>query len=248
MRDRDSLLLEQVYIYCENTRQAKQLVQAGKIDQEDLDYLIKADPTKTKKYVGWMAKQWANSVNEDPYDIGYLKSTIEEFDVFLQRGKTSKKDIYQYKTFKDLWQEVDRLNQSGGGKSNKELESDYEVIRDDDTLLICVPHTHEASRKLGLSKFAFRECGEGLDSAWCTTYKAPDHFNDYYYDSEMTFYYIKVRSEQLQQELEATGFGPEHSVVAVAVSNRSDMEAYDGNDEMLSDDELQQYLDIIGVS
>jgi len=127
--------------------------------------------------VGWMAKQW---VNKTVTDIDDLKNTIEEYNTFLEKGKTKTKDINQFKLFSDLYNEVDQLNQTGEGTSLKDLESDYDTVLDNSDLLIMSPHTHEASRKLGLSYFAFRDCeGGGKDSAWCTTYRAPNHFNDY---------------------------------------------------------------------
>ena len=107
------------------------------------------------------------------------------------------KDIFQFKSFADLKKEVDELN-AMGSESKSELRDDYEIIMDDDKFLIAVPHTHEASRYLGLSKFQYRDCeGGGKDSAWCTTYKAPDHFNDYYFKQHITFYYIKLKNEAM---------------------------------------------------
>ena len=113
------------------------------------------------------------------------------------KGKAKTKDINQFKSFKYLKSEVDNINQSGDNLSVKDLEKDYDVVLDNEDVLIMSPHTHEASRKLGLTHFAFRDCDNGKDSAWCTTYKAPDHFNDYYYSNNVTFYYIKVKSQRI---------------------------------------------------
>lgn len=239
----NSLLLESV-------KQGKQLVQQNKLSQEDLDKLIEIDPTTQKKFVGWMAKQWATNLVSD---IDTLRNTIEEWNSFLNKGKTKNKDIYAYKTFEDLKNEVHHLNQSGEGISVADLENDYEVIRDDENLLVMVPHTHDASRKLGLSHFAFRDCeGGGKDSAWCTTYKAPNHFNDYYYEHNVTFYYIKVKSETLQQELKKAKFGPEFYVSAIAVLDPEmakkagqNMDGYNGKDKQFNGAKLAKYLSII---
>lgn len=257
MKFQDQQLLEEAYDFIqEKLSVGKSFVQQGSLSQEDFDQIVNADPTKQKKYVGWLASQWVKGQVSDP---NVLRNTIEEFDVFANRGKVKNKDIYQYKTFNDLKSEVDRLNDSGEAISSKDLESDFEVIRDDENLLIMSPHTHEASRKLGLSHFAFRECEGGKkDSAWCTTYKAPNHFNDYYYKHSVTFYYVKVRSEELLQKLKKADFGPEFSVVAIAVIDSettkkakrkgyADMDAYDGKDEQFSGNDLKQYLEIIGL-
>ena len=222
------LLLENKSSILENVKQAKQYVSSGKLTQDELKTLVDIDPTPTRKYVGWMAKQW---INKQVTDIDELRNTIEEFNTFLNKGKSKTKDIYQIKTFKALKDEVEQINQSGEGISVKDLESDYDTVIDNSDLLIMSPHTHEASRKLGLSQFAFRDCGDGSkDSSWCTTYKAPDHFNDYYYSSNVTFYYIKVKSQEMVNQLQKA-FPKRWKnliVVALAVLENGEIDGYDG--------------------
>lgn len=231
----------------ENTKQAKQYVQQGKLTQEEFEKLKEIDPTSQNKYVGWMAKQW---VLQNIDDIDTLKSYIEEFNVFNEKGKSKSKDVYQIKTFNDLKQEVDTLNKTGEGVSNKDLESDYDVVVDNSNLYIVSPHTHEASRKLGLSDFSYRDCEDGgKDSAWCTTYKAPNHFNNYYYRDNVTFYYIKVRSEQLMNKLKQE-FGNRAGrlkVVALAVLEDGQIDGYDGLDKQINNSDIKKYTSIIGI-
>lgn len=232
----------------ENVKQAKQYIQSGKLSQDELKKLIEIDPTPTRKFVGWMAKQW---VLGNIKDIDDLRNTIEEFNTFLEKGKTKTKDIYQLKSFQDLADEVDQLNKSGEGISNKELESDYDTVVDNSDLLIMSPHTHEASRKLGLSHFAFRDCGDGgKDSSWCTTYKAPSHFNDYYYEKNVTFYYIKVKSQQMVDQLKQA-FPKRWKnmiVVALAVLDNGKIDGYDGLDKQISAKDIKTFTNIIGIS
>lgn len=232
----------------ENTKQAKQYVQSGKLSQDELKKLIEIDPTPTRKFVGWMAKQW---VLGNVTDIDDLRNTIEEFNTFLEKGKTKTKDLYQVKSFQDLAAEVDQINKSGEGISNKELESDYDTVVDNSDLLIMSPHNHEASRKLGLSHFAFRDCEDGTkDSSWCTTYKAPDHFNDYYYKKNVTFYYIKVKSQQMVAQLKQA-FPKRWKnmiVVALAVLDNGKIDGYDGLDKQISAKDIKTFTNIIGIS
>ena len=194
-----------------------------------------------------MAKIW---ITEKP-DIDDLRNTVEEYNVFLNKGKAKTKDINQFKTFKDLYKEVDTINKSGEGVSVKDLESDYETVIDNSDLLIMSPHTHEASRKLGLSQFAFRSCKDGgKDSAWCTTYKAPDHFNDYYYSNNVTFYYIKVKSPKMIEQLKQA-FPKKWKnmiVVALAVLDDGRIDGYDGLDKQISSKDIKTFTDIIGIS
>jgi hypothetical protein len=240
------LLKENKSYILENVKQGKQYVAQGKLSEDDLKKLIEIDPTPTKKYVGWMSKIW---VTEKP-DLDNLRNTIEEYNTFLNKGKAKTKDINQFKSFKDLYAEVDSINQSGEGTSIKDLENDYETIIDTPDLLIMSPHTHEASRKLGLSKFQFRDCKDGKDSAWCTTYKAPDHFNDYYYTSNVTFYYIRVKSPELINKLKEA-FPKKYKqleVVALAVLDNGQIDGYDGLDKQMSKKEIDTFTNIIGIS
>jgi hypothetical protein len=112
------------------------------------------------------------------------------------------------------------------------------------------PHTHEASRKLGLSKFVFRDCEQGKDSAWCTTYKAPDHFNDYYYTKNVTLYYIRIKSKKLISQLK-TAFPKKYKqleVVALAVLPDGIIDGYDGLDKQMNAKEIKKFNEIIGIS
>jgi len=241
------LLKENKFYILENMRQAKQLVDANRLSSEDLTSLINIDPTSQKKYVGWMAKIW---VTEKP-DIDDLRNTIEEFDTLLNKGKINIKDINSFKDFKSLFDEVDTVNNSGEGTNVTELERDYDTVLDNADLLIMSPHTHEASRKLGLSFFSFRDCGDGgKDSSWCTTYKAPDHFNSYYYTNNVTFYYVKIKSQNLIDKLKAT-FPSRYKnliVVALAVLDGGGIDGYDGLDKQINSKDVKLFTDIIGIS
>ena len=242
------LLEENKNSIVENIKQAKQYVQSEKLSEEDLKALIEIDPTPTRKFVGWMAKQWALT---NVTDIGKLGNTIEEYNTFLEKRKAKTKDIYQIKSFKDLASEVDQINKTGEGVSVKDLESDYDTVEDNENLLIVSPHTHEASRKLGLSAFSFRDCGDGTkDSSWCTTYKAPDHFNDYYYTDNVTFYYIRVKSKTLIEQLKK--MFPKRwknlIVVALAVLDNGEIEGYDGEDNKIEQKDIKTFTGIIGIS
>ena len=133
---------------------------------------------------------------------------------------------------------------------SKSLESDYETIVDNPDLLIVSPHTHEASRKLGLSQFAFRDCKGGKDSAWCTTYKAPDHFNSYYYQQGVTFYYIKIKSPKMMEEIKKA-FSKNWKnleVVALVVDLNGKIKGYDGKDKIIPVGNIKIFTDIIGIS
>ena len=234
----------------ENRKQAKELVVQGKLSPEDFELLQTIDPSPTKKYMGWMAKQWINKETSGIASKDDLKNKIEEYDAFVTSGKAKTKDIFQFKSFTDLKKEVDELN-AMGSESKSELRDDYEIVRDDDKLLIAVPHSHEASRYLGLSKFTYRDCeGGGKDSAWCTTYKAPDHFNGYYFRQGITLYYIRVKDQGTIDDLEAAFPEKEGAMVVVAllVNNKGKLfDGYDGEDSQLTSKQIATYRKIVQI-
>jgi polyhydroxyalkanoate synthesis regulator phasin len=251
-------------VLLENKKFAAELVKQGKLSSDDFNTLVGFDKTPTKKYVGWMAKQWIinkTKPENEQFTPDDLRNTIEEYDLFVKNRTTDKTDIFSFKTFEELKKEVTRINNMGQASSS-EMENDYEVIRDDNDLVIMVQHTHAASRKLGLSVFAYRECPDKpgtKDSAWCTTYANRDHFYSYYYANQITFYYIKVKSDTLFEKVrsEISKKYPEKSeedinalrVVAVVVYHDSTKpnEAYDGKDQSIKSNILHDFLHIIGV-
>lgn len=247
----DRKMLEESLL--ENRQLTKNLLQKGEISEELYKQIENADPTPQKKYMFWMAKQLlAGNAN-----IDQLRNNIEEFDLFVSRGRIrEKKDINAYKNFAELAAVVKEINERGV-KSNKEMERDYDVDEDSEDLLIVSPHSHEASRKLGLSEFAYRKRGDscGADSHWCTTFKTDSHFLDYYYSQQITFYYVKVRSEKMKADLKKA-FGKDwedKTMVAIVVHpprdkrNPDDFEIdmYDAVDHKMSDSEIQKFRKII---
>ena len=245
----------------ENTQFAKLQVINGKLTSEKFKQLVDLDPSPTKKYVGWMAKQW---IAKNVTDIDELRNKIEEYDAFFKSGKAKTKDVYQFTSFDDLKKEVGELN-AIGSESNSELTKDYDVVMGTDKkdkLYIAVPHTHEASRYLGISKFQYRACEGGTkDSAWCTTYKSPEHFIDYYFKQNYTIYYIKIIDELLIEKVKAEFKKkfPKRDGDALVVTaaliipdpldpdNPKIQSWYDGNDKTLSQLEITEFRKLIGI-
>jgi len=198
----------------ENRKQAKELVVQGKLSPTDFEEIVRIDPSPTKKYTGWLARQWVNKTTSGIQSIDNLRNTIEEYDAFVTSGKAKTKDIFQFKSFADLKKEV-------------------------------------ASRYLGLSKFTYRDCeGGGKDSAWCTTYKAPDHFHNYYYKQGITFYYIRVKNESIIDALKTAFPSKQGAMVVVALLvNKSGKlsDGYDGTDAQLSAKEIATFRQIVGI-
>ena len=239
---------KKVALIKETVRQARQYVKSGKLDPEALTTFIEIDPSETNKYVGWMAKQ---VINKNVTDMDLLKNTIEKFDVFLRKNKTKTKDINKFKSFRDLKDEVDHLIDTGLGVSVKNLESDYEVVLNNSDLLVVVPHSHEASRKLGLTKFAFRDCDGGKkDSPWCTTHKSPLSFFDVYYKDKITLYYVKVKSKTLMNKLKQAFPKKWKFLIQTAISVYSGgrIATETGINTPLSRNDIAKYIKILGIN
>ena len=231
----------------ENTKFAKLQVIKGKLTSEEFKQLVGIDPSPTKKYVGWMAKQW---IAKNVTDIHELRNKIEEYDAFFKSGKAKTKDVYQFTSFDDLKKEVDELN-AIGSESNSELEKDYDVVMDTDKLYIAAPHTHDASRYLGLSKFQYRDCEGGTkDSVWCTTHKTPHEFSDYYFKQNYTIYYIKIIDELLIATVKAKfpKRGGAMVVTAVLITKEGVVHSwFDGDNKTLTESEITTFRKLIGI-
>ena len=248
----------------ENRKMAiKKYLDPELISKEDFDAIVAADPTTTKKYVLWMTKQFV----ENKVLLEDMRNKIEEFDLFSTRGRIQEKDINKYKTYNDLVELIDEINEKGA-RSNRELENDYDVEVDNEDLFIAIPHTHEASRKLGLVQFAHRTKNgddKPVDSQWCTTFKNDTHFLDYYYNQLITFYYVLVRGENMQEELAKTFKTDWKSKTRVAICCYTTPEyekyyaihgeypanavfpidAYDAKDHKMSNTDIEKFKKII---
>lgn len=229
----------------ENVSQGKEYVDKNKLSTHDFAAIFGIDPSPNYKFVGWMTTQW---VNKAVTDMKVLKDTITKYNTFQKKGKVKTKDIYQFKTFKDLKDEVDNIDESGAGVSSiKNLESDYDILADDGDVLIVSPHTHEASRKLGLSDFSPRNCEDGgKDSAWCTTYKDPRHFNQYYHTGNMTLIYILIKSNSIIEKLKKAFPNKNMKVVALALKDGKIVEAKDGDNEDILY-KIETFNSIVGI-
>ena len=203
--------------FFENRKLGLEFVNKGKISRDIYEKFIENDPTINKKYVGWLCKQYTN----EPFTFDRLKSYLEEYEVFIQRNLINKKDINLFNSFNEFKDTIDKLNNTSTA-SNKELETDYDIVLDNEDVKICRPNTHEASRKLGLSIFNGRFKDGVQDCAWCTTYKNNDHWIDYYLKKNITFYYCLFKKLKTDNHM-----------VAFAVYPNLEIEAFDINDKQI---------------
>jgi len=216
-------------ILLENKKVAKQFLEQNKITQEDFSQIEQIDPTPTKKYMGWMAKILAtekpsidllrNAVTEYHSLLSRIPGKIkqkednlnkqkedgkisdDEFDKQLKQLQLEKEkvDIYKIKTFSELQNLVDELNQEVSSyKSSK--EKDFEVIADNSEIYVVHPMSWEASRRVCISKFAVNKKGQ-QDSPWCTGFGNDTHFVSYHLSQLNTFYYVLCHGPNITNDL-----------------------------------------------
>jgi hypothetical protein len=248
----------------ENKAQLKQMLAGKKIDQEEFNQILQSDNTPTKKFVGWIGRQYLKTKEPNaPFDWDQLRNAVTEFIAMVNSGSIAGEDsnIEKYPTYEDLQKKVTQANQQvKANPSRSQSEGEVEVYLDNNDALVVAPLNHSAARKLGLSEFAHRTGKDGKkDCAWCITYKNDDHWKDYFENQLITFYFAKPKSEQKLQELQQAF--PKRNVQSCAVlvdiapgtdpeSDSPDgviREGFDADDKKMSKADTEKYLKILGV-
>ena len=249
----------------ENKAQLKQMLLANKINQEEFNEIIQSDNTPTKKYVGWVGRQFLKTKEPNaPFNWDQLRNAVTEFIAMVNSGSIAGEDtnIEKYPTYEALQQKVDQANEIAKekGPSKSQAANEVVVYLDNDDALVVAPLNHTASRKLGLSEFAHRVKKEGgKDCAWCVTYKNDDHWKSYFDDQLITFYFAKPKSQQKLKELQQAfpSRNVQSCAVLVDIAPGSDPESdnpdgviregFDADDKKMSKAETEKYLKILGV-
>lgn len=252
----------------ENKVQLKQMLQAKKINQEEYNQILQSDNTPTKKYVGWVGRNFLKTKEPNaPYDWDQLRNAVTEFITMVNSGTIAGDDtnLEKYPSYEALQQRVDQANDAKVEAKEKEFsdiiaEGDVEVYLNNENALVVAPLNHTASRKLGLSEFAHRVRPSGEeDCAWCVTFKNDDHWKDYFDNQLVTFYFAKPKNKQKLKELQQAF--PNRNVQSLAVlvdiapgtdpeSDNPDgviREGFDADDKRMSKAETEKYLKILGV-
>ena len=247
----------------ENKAQLKQLLASNKISQEEFNQILQNDNTPTKKYVGWIGRQYLKIKAENaPFDWDELRNAVTEFIAMVNSGSITGEDsnIEKYPTYEALQQKVDVANQQAKANPSKsQVEGEVVVYLDNKDALVVAPLNHAASRKLGMSEFAHRVKDGVKDCAWCVTFKNDSHWKDYFDNQLITFYFAKPKTQQKLQELQKAF--PKRNVQSCAVlvdiapgtdpeSDDPDgviREGFDADDKKMSKEETIKYLQILGV-
>lgn len=249
----------------ENKAQLKQLLASNKINQEEFNQILQSDNTPTKKFVGWIGRQYLKTKEPNAkFDWDQLRNAVTEFIAMVNSGSIAGEDsnLEKYPSYDALQQKVNQANEIAKekGPSKSQAAGEVEVYLDNNDALVVAPLNHAAARKLGLSEFAHRTGGDGKkDCAWCITYKNDDHWKDYFDNQLITFYFAKPKTEQKLKELQQAF--PKRNVQSIAVlvdiapgtdpeSDSPDgviREGFDADDKKMSKADTEKYLKILGV-
>ena len=147
--------------------------------------LISLDPTYRNnnslgKYGKWILNLY-NKGNLAEEEFEEVTPLLQQFTTY--RNRVANKDLNAYKSLQELSdvlaavvdddsmltqrQKVRFLKNVKAGRTKVSAEDDYEVAYQDDEWVVYIPHTHEASMKLG----------DG--TKWCTAHENPDWYNRY---------------------------------------------------------------------
>lgn len=173
------------------------------IDDNTFMKLIQLDPTyrdgsnSVGKYGKWILNLYnRGTISED--DFGEITPLLNQFNTY--KNRIQNKDLNAYKTLDDLDAAVSAVVDDDSmlsdrqklrfkknvkaGRVETSAENNYETAYEDSDWVVYVPHTHEASMKLG----------KGTE--WCTAHENPDWYNTYTYDDgeEFSLFIMKNKS------------------------------------------------------
>ena len=149
----------------------KQYVDSGKIGAEVFAHFEQADPTKTKKYLGWMLKQFVTG----DYSMQPIATVINSFHEYTEKDKIDNKDINSYKTVEDVQAAVvAAYEKRTRSEIAVEAQTGADIVQKDDKWILVYVDSPEA-----MTYYA-------MGTKWCIN--DPGTFMDYVRDDEMTFY------------------------------------------------------------
>ena len=141
----------------------------GNLNMYDWQFLDKLDPSDNHKYLMWLATEYDKEAAKgtDTEQLKFeedIKTILWHFHRYPEKYK--ERDIHQYKTLKELFQAFQSAQLNLSKKQIK--KSGAKKVYEDDSYLVVVPTTHEAS------------CFYGAGTKWCTASSERDgHFNNY---------------------------------------------------------------------
>ena len=140
----------------------------GNLNMYDWQFLDRLDPSDNHKYLMWLATEYDKKAarGTDTEQEKFETDTREILGHFHRYPeKYVERDINQYKSLTDLFKAFQEAQLKLSKKEQKRTGA--KKVYEDDSYLVVVPTTHEAS------------CFYGAGTKWCTAADKPGHFNNY---------------------------------------------------------------------
>lgn len=140
-------------------------VSSGRVSQDEFQYFVENDPTKTKKYVEKMCR-WISDAEMSKSKYVELFSI---YNILCSKKLIKRTDIYSFKEFKDFKDFVNqnRYLTSKAEEKEKIKRNEADIILDNERWFVVNPKTHSAS------------CIFGAGSKWCTASRDSSHWSEY---------------------------------------------------------------------
>ena len=187
---------------------------SDKFDEKVLDWILNISDLVdfNHKYTDFVLRVLEN---EDIDVAEKVETIIEELKLFDKyQNQLEKKDINQYKTFTELQNAVTTLQQK---EKEKELEGQVDKIYEDDTFVVVIPKTQQAS------------CKYGSNTRWCTAAKLDNRFVAYTQGNQRLYYIINKKKSS----------GSDYSKIAIHFNNSGRKTYWDSSDYNMNGREVE---------
>ena len=164
-------------------------------------YYYASDPTRSGKYVLWLAK--LRQKNDDftfPEDIMKVRDSLKLFEKFKHRMPQKQRDINYYKSFPQFYREfVKRFEFQMDAVENEQARSVLDKFYEDDYYVVYRVGKEEYNDKFNEEEFeAKRKALMHLSKPtnWCTKY--PNEATKYMNQDDLYIFYLKLAPEGWQ--------------------------------------------------
>lgn len=166
---------------------------ANSMSRDDFEKIIRADPTygggeQMGKYSQWLLTM----VKKNKLNIDQLPKATELLNKYnLNKNKFKSKNIDDYKSVDDLYNEYesmeDELSSSSKRSQEQEAKRGAKKVYEDSEWLVIVPETQEAS------------CYYGKGTQWCTAAVESQNYFDNYNDNGDLYININKKTKEKYQ-------------------------------------------------
>jgi hypothetical protein len=163
----------------------QQLLAKNKISPIMVDLFKLMDPTKNKRFIGWIANQYIK--NPDETITHETRDTLDRYLHYIEHNHSDKKDINKFKTIKELEDHVKELSHK---KSTRELRKEKSLLFENEYISVYRPTTNDSCRQLVFSTLMEED---GIYPKWCIIPKNSLEWNNYWIEKKFTFYFIKFK-------------------------------------------------------